>query len=138
MAERRYPHPLPGTEGIGAAIADLTDDVQRLVQLEIELLQQELGELLKRNAIAVGMLAGAGLSALFLLIFLQVVLITALGSVIPEWLTTLGICVFWLALGLALFYIGKARIKIEPPEKTIQSIKDDLEWVKTQIRQVAK
>jgi hypothetical protein len=138
MAERRYPHPLPGAEGIGASIADLTDDVQRLVQLEIELLQQELRELLKRNAIAVGMLAGAALSVLFLLIFLQVELITALGGVIPEWLTTLLVCVFWLAVGLTLFFIGKARIKIEAPQKTIQSIKDDLEWVKTQIRQVAK
>jgi hypothetical protein len=135
MAERRYPHPLP-KEGIGASISDIADDVQRLVQLEIELLQQELQELLKRNAIAVGLLAVATLGVLFLLIFLQVTLIV--GLPFPEWISALGVCAFWLILAIILFVVGRARIKIQPPEKTIQSIKEDLEWVKQQIRLVTK
>jgi uncharacterized membrane protein YqjE len=139
MAERRYPHPLP-REGIVGSISDLADDVQRLVELEIELLQQELQELLRRNAIAVGLLAVGGLGVLFAVIFLQVALVAFLPTVlpVPEWLSAMLVVLFWVIVAAVLFVVGRARIKIEPPEKTIQSIKEDLEWVKQQIRLVTK
>ncbi len=135
MAERRYPHPMP-REGIAGAVSELVDDVQRLVELEIQLLQLELKELAIRNGIAIGLLAVGALGLLFAVIFLQVALVTALPF--PAWLNALGVVVFWIIVAAILFYIGRARIKIEPPEKTIQSIKDDLEWVKLQIRQITK
>jgi hypothetical protein len=135
MAERQYPHPMP-REGIAGTVTELVDDVQRLVELEIELLQLELRELAIRNGIAIGLLATGALGVLFALIFLQVALVTALPF--PAWLNALGVVVFWLIVAAILFYVGRARIKIEAPEKTIQSIKEDLEWVKQQIRLITK
>ncbi|MEA2646560.1 MAG: hypothetical protein QOE92_1643 [Chloroflexota bacterium] len=134
-AERRYPHPLP-KDGVGGQVADLVDDVQRLVQLEIDLLKLEMQELAMRNAIAVGLIVGGALSALLFFIFLQVVLVEAIP--IPQWITALVITVVWLAAAISLILVGKSRILIQPPEKTIQSLKDDLEWVKAQIALVTK
>ncbi len=136
MAERRYPHPMP-REGISGSVAELVDDVQRLVQLEIELLQQELKELAIRNGIAIGLLATGALGLLFALIFAQVALV-AWFPLLPAWANALILTLFWIIAAAILFLVGRARIKIEPPEKTIQSIKDDLEWVKQQIRLVTK
>ena len=136
MAERRYPHPMP-KEGIAGSVADLVDDVQRLVELEIELVQQELKELAIRNGIAIGLLAFGALGVLFAVIFLQVALV-AWFPLLPVWANALIVVLFWVIAAAILFVVGKARIKIEPPEKTIQSIKDDLEWVKQQIRLVTK
>jgi uncharacterized membrane protein YqjE len=133
--DRRYPHPLPN-DGVGGQVADLVDDVQRLVQLEIELLKLELTELAKRNAIAVGLIAGGALSALLFFIFLQVVVIEAIP--IPHWITALVITVVWLAAAITLVMVGRRRILIQAPEKTIQSLRDDLEWVKAQIQLVTK
>ena len=136
MAERRYPHPMP-REGISGSVAELVDDVQRLVQLEIELVQQELKELAIRNGIAVGLLVTGGLGVLFAVIFAQVALVTWF-PLLPPWANALILTLFWIIAAAILFAVGRSRIKIEPPEKTIQSIKDDLEWVKQQIRQVTK
>ncbi len=135
MAERRYPHPMP-PEGIAGTVTELVDDIQRLVQLEIELLQLELKELAIRNGIAIGLIATAALGVLFAVIFLQVAVVEAVP--LPTWLNALILVAFWVIVTVILFYVGRARIKIEPPEKTIQSIKDDLEWVKAQIRLITK
>ncbi|MFY9614963.1 MAG: phage holin family protein [Candidatus Dormiibacterota bacterium] len=135
MAERRYPHPMP-REGITGTVTELVDDVQRLVQLEIELLQLELKELAIRNAIAIGLIATAAMGVLFAVIFLQVTLVEAVP--LPTWLNALLLAAFWVIVAVTLFLVGRARIKIEPPEKTIQSIKEDLEWVKAQIRLITK
>jgi hypothetical protein len=134
-AEPAY-QPPSQSGGISDSVTELIDDVQRLVQLEIELAQQEIQELLWRNVIAIGLIAVAALGGLFALIFLQVTLVEAIPT--PPWLNALVLTIIWIAVATVLFLVGRSRIKIAPPEKTIQSIKDDLEWVKTQIKQVTR
>jgi len=128
---RQYPHPMP-KEGLGAAVSDLAADTSRLVQLEIELLRQELTELVRRNAIAIAMIAAAGLAALFFFIFLLVFVVEVLP--IAHWITALVITAVFLVVAIVLALVGRSRIKIAAPEASIQSIKEDLEWVKQQIR----
>jgi uncharacterized membrane protein YqjE len=130
MEARRYPHPV-GHDGVSESISELASDTARLVHLEIELLKQELIELLKRNAIAAGMLAGAGFAAFIFLIFLQVWLIELVS---PHWLVATAIATFWLLLAVALALLGRARLKLSGPESSIKSIKEDVEWVKQQIK----
>jgi hypothetical protein len=120
-------------EGIGATVSDLAGDTSRLVQLEIELLKQELGELVKRNAIAIGMLVLAAMAALFFFIFLQVWFVAKFG----HWVA-IGLTVFWLVAAVVLAMVGKSRIKIAGPENSIKSIKEDVEWAIQQIRPETK
>lgn len=119
-------------QGLGGTISDLAADTSRLVQLEIELLKQELTELVKRNAIAIGMIAAAALAALLFFIFLLVFAVEVLP--IAHWITALVITAVFLVVAIVLALVGRSRIKIAAPEASIQSIKEDLEWVKQQIR----
>jgi hypothetical protein len=119
-------------QGLGGAVSDLAADTSRLVQLEIELLKQELTELVKRNAIAIGMIAAAALAALLFFIFLLVFAVEVLP--IAHWITALVITAVFLVVAIVLALVGRSRIKIAAPEASIQSIKEDLEWVKQQIR----
>ena len=120
-------------EGIGASVSELASDTGRLVLLEIELFKQELGELIKRNAIAIGLLVMSAMAALFFFIFLQVWFVARFG----HWVAV-GLTVFWLAAAVVLALVGKARIKFAAPERSIQSIKEDLEWAIQQIRPETK
>lgn len=112
-------------------VSELVADVQRLVHLEIELAKQEIKGLVKRNAVAAGMLAVAALGLFFAFLFFQVWLIV----LIPHHAIVAGVVtLFWLVLAVALALAGKARLKIEPPKLTVQSLKDDVEWAKQQIK----
>ena len=118
-------------EALSASLSTLMADTTRLVELEIALARQELTGLLKRNAMAAGMLVAAALCALMFFIVGQVWLIV----VLPHHAVVAGIiAVVWLLLGVSLGLLGKGRLKIEPPKATLDSLKEDLEWVKQQIK----
>lgn len=118
-------------EELGSSVSTLVSQVQELVRLQIKLAKQELLALVKRNAIAAGMLAGAAVSLLFFFIIAQVWLIL----VIPHHALVAGIITLaWLAAAVTLALVGKTRLKIAPPQATIDSLKEDLEWVKQQIK----
>ncbi len=118
-------------DGLGETLAELAEDTGRLVHLEIDLFKQELLDLVKRNAIAVGLLAGSVLTLFLGLIFLQVWLI----ALIPHHaIAAMVITVLWLSATAVLAFFGKNRIKLAAPQISIQSLKEDLEWVKEQIK----
>jgi hypothetical protein len=128
---RRYPHPMP-RDSIAGTVSDLASDTARLVQLEIELAQQEITALLWRNVIAIGLLLGAGILAFLGLVFIFDTIVEAVP--IPHWITALVLAVIFIIGALVLALVGRARLKFAPPVATIQSLKEDLEWVKQQIR----
>ena len=119
-------------DSIAGTVSDLAADTSRLVQLEIELAQQELTALLWRNVIAIGLLLGAGILAFLGLIFLVDTVVEAVP--IRHWITAVILAVVFILIAVVLALVGRSRIKFAPPEASIQSIKEDLEWVKQQIR----
>jgi hypothetical protein len=143
MADRRYPHPMP-REGIASSIAEIAADAQRLVRLELELAKQEIFELVKRNGIAIGLLAGAGLCGLFFLYTTIALLVVAVVALVGHQdlayvpLSLLLVWLIWLVAAAILGLVGKSRLSFKAPEATIQSLKEDVEWVRTQIRPATK
>ena len=139
MAERRYPHPMPN-DGIGAQVAEIAADAQRLVALEIELAKQEIMALVKTNAVAAGLLAGAALCGLFIVYTLVAVIVVGAmwlfmrGGLGETEIALLIILLIWLAAAAVLGLLGKSRLEFKMPEATIQTIKEDVEWAKQQIR----
>ena len=110
----------------------LIDEARGLVRKEIELAKVETIGLLKTNAIALGVVVGAAILLLVLLIMIQVALIvTFLAAAL--WIAW-GLVVFWVLVIAVLAIVGRSRFKFKPPEKTISTIKGDIEWAREQIR----
>jgi cytochrome c biogenesis protein CcdA len=114
----------------------VASDTSTLVKQQIELARHELVEALVARAKAAGALAGAGVIGLYVLLFLGVAGALALARALPGWAAFLIVAgVFGvLALGAAVF--GRFRMQQPPmaPEETVRTVKEDVEWAKTQLR----
>lgn len=119
----------------------LMDEARGLIRKEIELAKVELIELVKTNAIAAGMFAGAAVVALIMFIMLQVAIIVTVLVVFgrdPGFYLAWALFGLWLVVVAALALIGKSKLKFKPPEKTIATLKGDIEWAKGQIHSNGK
>jgi len=111
--------------------ADIVENAQQLVRLEIALAKQEAKELAKRNGIAIGLMAAGGLLAMLgLLIALPVLLVVAIE---PHWVAGLVWLLLYLLGGAAAVLIGKSRLKIQVPQRTLSSLKETRAWVLHQL-----
>lgn len=120
-------------EKAGELAAGLVSDAHRMVELQVELAKQEVKELLIRNVIAVGLLAGgAGLVILAVLVALPIVLILRFANRAEAALVWLGIdltlAVICLAVGWILLHIPKAQ-----ETRTLSSLTETRRWLLRQI-----
>ncbi len=122
-------------QSLGAMIGDLVGDVQDLIRGEVNLAKQEVKEEAKAAGIGVGLMVGAGVLAFVGLFFIGLTLTYALNAFIPIWAAALIVAVLFLIAAFVLFNMGKGRLQhVDPvPRQTVESIKEDAEWVKQQI-----
>jgi uncharacterized membrane protein YqjE len=112
--------------------ADLVEEAERLVRLEVALAKAELKELAITNAIAAGAFAGAGVLAIVTLLVAIPVLIVV--AVEPHWLAALVWIALYLVLAAGLALFGRSKLHIGVPERTINSIKETKDWALRQMR----
>jgi len=112
---------------------ELIDEARGLVRKEIELAKVETIELVKTNAVAVGLFAVAAMLLLVLLVMLQVAIILTFWPEV-QYLVAWGLVGFWIVVIAVLALVGRGKLKFKPPEKTIATVKGDIEWAKGQIR----
>ena len=120
-------------QSLGELVAVATRDLSVLVHKEIELAKAEISGELKRAGVGAGLLGGAGFIGVFALLLLSVsgALAIADGGGIPIWAGFLCMgALYGGGAGLfALLGLGQV-VRIGPPQRTIRTVKDDLEWVK--------
>lgn len=128
-------------------VKDLTEQASTLVHKELELVKLELTEnveLAKAELMAKGKkagvggaaLAGAAVAALLALGALTAFLILALDGAMPAWAAALVVTAVWALVALPLALFGRERIKdigSPVPQKTVQSVKEDVAWLKDQM-----
>ena len=120
-------------QSLGDLVATATRDLSLLIHKEMELAKAEITGELKKAGIGAGLLGGAGFIGFFALLLLCVAgsLGLADGVDIPTWAGFL--CVggaFAGAAGLfALLGLG-SLVRVGPPQRTIRTVKDDIEWAK--------
>ncbi len=117
---------------LGQLVATASKDLSVLVHKEIELAKAELSVQVKHAGIGAGLLGGAGFLGIFALAFLSTALAFGLAGLgLPLGIGFLIVGVLYL-LGAGIFaLIGKRNLsKVGPPERTVQTVKDDLAWVK--------
>lgn len=121
----------------GDLVKQLSQQVSTLVRQEVELAKAEMGEKGRKAGIGLGMFGGAGVSALLALGSLTAFLILVLHQAMPAWAAALIVTVLWGAAAGVLALQGREKVKEvgKPiPEKTAESVKEDVEWLKGQRR----
>ena len=110
--------------------------VVTLARQELQLAKAELSEKGRKAGPGIGMVGVAAGVALLAAGALTAALILALDGVMPNWLAALVVGLVYAAVAGGLFYTGKERVQDAGPlvpEQTIETIKEDVEWAKTQI-----
>ncbi|HLG74275.1 MAG TPA: phage holin family protein [Chloroflexota bacterium] len=111
----------------------LVDEGRDLVRKEIELAKVEVTELVKTNAIALGLCLTAAVLLLVFLVMLQVAIILTVPFT-AQYIVAWALVGFWIVVIAILALIGRSKFKFKAPEKTIATVKGDIEWAKGQIR----
>ena len=136
----RAVEPDPRDKGLGELVKDLASQTSTLVRQEIKLAQAEVTEKGKLAGKGAGMLVAAGVVALLGLGALTAFLIIVLDSFLPLWAAALIVTVLWLAIAAVLGMAGKNAIqKATPPApQTVETVKEDIQWAKTQTGSAAR
>ena len=128
----------PGDErSLGKLVSEISETGARLVRAEIDLLKAELTGRAQKIGIGAGLLAAAGVLALYFLAAAIATAIIALALVVDLWLSALIITVLLLLVVGVLALIGIRSIKKGTPPSPIaavESVQEDIAAIKTGIR----
>jgi len=133
---------LPGSDDLrdrsmGELLKQLSQETTQLVHQELELAKAELAQKGKQAGMGAGMFGGAGAIGLAALGALTACFILALDTIMPAWLAALLVAVVYGVIAFVLVKQGQARIKRATPPvptQTVETVKEDVEWAKTQMR----
>ncbi|MBV8951355.1 MAG: phage holin family protein [Actinobacteria bacterium] len=133
--------PSPTSDGTEKSLSELAGDLTRqmtaLVHDEIELAKTEMSEKGKRVGLGTGMLGAAGVLALFALGCLTACAVAAVALVTSVWLAALVVGAAYLVVAGLLALTARAQLaRATPPvpEEAMESAKEDVAWLKTQMR----
>ena len=118
-------------------VDQLSEDVRGLVRAEVSVIRAELEEKARRLAVGAGLIAVAGVLGLAALGALVATAIIALANVLATWLAALIVTIVLLLLaGIAVLVGVKILRRGVPPAPTesVDSIKEDVSWVKARAR----
>jgi tetrahydromethanopterin S-methyltransferase subunit G len=125
----------------GELVKDLSEQASRLVRQEVELAKAEMAEKGKKAGAGIGMLAGAAVAGLLMLGALTAFLILALDEGMDAWLAALLVTVLWGVVAGVLALVGREKLRemgTPVPAKTVESVKEDIEWLKHPTRSEAR
>ena len=130
---------------IGELFKRLSADMTLLVRQEFDLFRTEMMQKLstsgKRVGEGAGMLSGAAVTGLLALATLTTTVILLLALVMPAWTAALIVTVIYGIAAAVLAISGKRKIEdvaAPVPTQTIETVKEDVEWAKTQTRSVRR
>lgn len=130
MAE---PHARTGPDQpLGELVRDLARDVSTLVRQEIDLAKAETRQEVAKLGQAGGAFGVAGLAGWLSIIFVSLAAMFGLGALIPIGWAALIVAAIWGILAAVLALLGRSRVKsLHPmPDKTIETVKEDVRWLR--------
>jgi hypothetical protein len=121
-----------GEQSLGELVSTATRDLSTLLRNEVQLAKVEIKQEVATAGKGAGLLGGAGGAALFALVFLSIS--AAYG------ISWLGVPLGWAFFTVGLLYAiaagvlglkGKQKVaQVGPPQKTVETLKDDASWAK--------
>ena len=125
----------------GEIAKDLSRDVSELVHKELELAKAEMTTKARGMGQGTGLLGGAGGAAMAALGAFTAFLVLLLAEAMDAWLAALIVAVGFGAVAYLLQLMGRRRIaEAGPPvpEKTVESVKEDVQWAKSHAKSNAR
>ena len=122
---------------MGELLKQLAQETTALVRQEIDLAKAEVSQKATEAGKGAGMLGGAGVAGLLALGALTAAAVLALDQAVASWLAALIVAAVWGAVAGVLALAGKDRVQEAAPpipEQTVETVKEDVEWAKTQAR----
>jgi len=130
------PDPQLRQESMGELFKQLSNDLSTLVRQELRLAQAEMTQKGKRAGLGAGLMGGGGFLGVLAAGALTACVIAALATAMATWVAALIVAVVYAAGAAALALVGKKRVtEATPPvpEQTAESVKEDVQWAKTQL-----
>ena len=121
---------------VSQVLQDILRNLQDIVRSEVRLARVEIRDELKQAALSGAWIAGGALGVISAWMFLLWTLVYALAATMSMWAATLLVAaVLALAGGLLIMNGMRRARRIQPvPERTVQSVKENLEWMKQQTK----
>jgi uncharacterized membrane protein YqjE len=121
----------------GELVKQLSEQTTTLVRKEIDLAKAELSQKGKVAGEGAGMFGGAAVVGLLALGTLTVVILALLDKAMDLWVAALIVTLVYGAIAAVLAMKGKDRLKkgMPPaPEQTVETVKEDVQWAKSQAK----
>lgn len=121
---------------LGELFADLSRKTGVLVRQEIALARTEMTEKLSEVGKNVGFLVVGGAVLYMGLLFVLAGIAILLAGFMPDWLSALVVGLIVAIVGFVLVQRGRSALRDTnlKPEKTIETLKEDKEWVQQQVK----
>ncbi|MCX6049402.1 MAG: phage holin family protein [Chloroflexi bacterium] len=121
---------------LGDLFTSLTSDLTTLVRKEIDLARTETMEKVTGVTRNVVMMVAGGLVAYAGLIALIMAAIFLLNQALSLWVSALIVGIVVIIIGAILLSIGRSSLNnmTVVPEKTVETMKDNTEWAKEQVK----
>ena len=114
---------------------DIVSNIQEIARSEFRLAKSEIKEQVSKAAEPAATLAMGIVLAMYAFGFMLLTIVYVLATVVSAWLAALLVTAVVAVVALVLVTAGKDRLKrVKPPEKTIETLKENVEWAKTQIK----
>jgi hypothetical protein len=119
---------------MGDLLKQLSQETATLVRKEMELAKAEVSEKGKKAGVGAGMFGGAGVAGLLALGAFTTFLIALLATAMEVWIAALIVTALWAAVAGVLALVGRGKVQeaTPPVEQTVETIKEDVQWAKTQ------
>lgn len=122
---------------LGQMFADLSRETRTLIQQELQLAKTELTEKAARMTRGTAFIAAGGLLAYGgLLAIIGAIALVLIAFGLPAWAGALLAGVIVAGAGFLLIRSGIATLRAEEmaPRQTIETLKEDAQWLKSQTR----
>jgi hypothetical protein len=119
---------------LGELFSKLTSDMSGLVRDEVQLAKVELKDEIGKVGKAGGMLGGAALAAYMAVVLLSFAAAWGLAELMAVGWAFLIVGAVWAVAGTLLYLRGREQLQRVDlkPEQTIDTLKEDVQWVKNQ------
>ena len=122
-------------QGLQELLRSIGTDLSLLIRQQIALAKEEMRGIAAEKATGGALLAAAAVFALFVLGFASLAGAAALDLVLPRWAALLIVAGIYLVLAVIAVLIGRNALAAPAtPERTKQTVKEDLEWAKRKLQ----